>query len=352
VTHRRVAARYGLRMTEGTGGTGSTGDRPHQDEPGDQPGDQLGEQPQQAPWEQRTPQAPQAPPWGQQPPQQPYGQQPYGQQTYGQPQGQPGYGEQQQPYAQPGYGQQPGQPDYGQQGYGQQPYGQQGYGQQPYGQQPGQQPGQQGYGQQPYGQQPYGQQPYGQQPYGQQPYGQQPYGQYPAPPYGSGAYGAPPGYGTGLPPGVELASWGQRAVALLLDGLFSTLLFIPGVIVIAIGAASEDDDGSVNVVSGTLLAIGIALCVAAIVVGIWNVGWRTGKHGWSWGKQVMKIKLVRLADGVPPGGGVGLGRYLVRTLLGNISFGIYTLLTYLWPLWDERKQSLDDKIFSTLVVKA
>jgi uncharacterized RDD family membrane protein YckC len=333
VTHRRVAGRYGLRMTEGTGGTGSTGDRPQQDEPGDQQGDQ----PQQAPWEQRPPQAPQAPPWGQQPQQQPYGQQ-----AYGQPQGQPGYGEQQQPYAQqpyaqPGYGQQPGQQDYGQQGYGQQAPGQQGYGQQPYGQQPGQQP--------------YGQQGYGQQAPGQQGYGQQPYGQYPPPPYGSGAYGAPPGYG-GLPPGVELASWGQRAAALLLDGLFSALLFIPGVIVIAIGAASEDDDGTVNAVSGTLLAIGIALCVAAIVVGIWNVGWRTGKHGWSWGKQVMKIKLVRLADGVPPGGGVGLGRYLVRTLLGNISFGIYTLLTYLWPLWDERKQTLDDKIFSTLVVRA
>jgi uncharacterized RDD family membrane protein YckC len=55
---------------------------------------------------------------------------------------------------------------------------------------------------------------------------------------------------------------------------------------------------------------------------------------------------------VPPGGGIGLGRYFVRQLLGGVSAGIYTLLTYLWPLWDERKQSLDDKIFSTLVVRA
>ena len=94
------------------------------------------------------------------------------------------------------------------------------------------------------------------------------------------------------------------------------------------------------------------LCVAALVVGIWNVGWRMGKLGWSWGKQVMKIKLVRLADAVPPGGGVGLGRYLVRTLLGNITFGVYTLLTYLWPLWDDRNQTLDDKIWSTLVINA
>jgi uncharacterized RDD family membrane protein YckC len=321
VTHRRAAGRYGLRMTEGTGGTGSTEDRPPQGERGDQ----QDEQRQQAPWEQRAAQTPPAPPWGQQPPQQPP-QQPYGQQPYGQPQGQPGYGEQQQPYGQP-----PSAPP----GYGEQQYGQQQYGQQPY--------SPPGYGQQQYGQPGYGQ---------QQQYGQQPYGQYPAPPYGSGAYGAPPGYGTGLPPGVELATWGQRAAALLLDSLFSTLLFIPGVIVIVVGAAMVDDDSGADAVSGTLIGIGVALCVAATVVGIWNLGWRMGQHGWSWGKQVMRIKLVRLADGVPPGGGIGLGRYFVRQLLGGVSAGIYTLLTYLWPLWDERKQSLDDKIFSTLVVKA
>jgi uncharacterized RDD family membrane protein YckC len=155
-----------------------------------------------------------------------------------------------------------------------------------------------------------------------------------------------------LPPGVELASWGQRAAALLLDSLFSTLLFIPGVIVFVIGAAMTDDNGGADAVSGTLIGVGIALWLAAVVVGIWNLGWRMGKHGWSWGKQVMKIKLVRVADGVPPGGGIGLGRYFVRQLLGGVSAGIYTLLTYLWPLWDERKQSLDDKIFSTLVVRA
>ena len=76
-----------------------------------------------------------------------------------------------------------------------------------------------------------------------------------------------------------------------------------------------------------------------------------GKLGWS-GASIARIKLVRLADAVPPGGGIGLARYLLRTFLGNITFGIYTLLTYLWPLWDERRQSLDDKIFSTLVIRA
>jgi len=317
-------------MTEGTGGTGSAEGGP----PRDRDGERAGEQPAsresaQPSWAQETP----PPPWSQQP-SPPSGEQPT--QRYGQP-GQYGSGQQ--------YG---GQPQYGGQQYGQPPYGGQQYGRsyeqpgsgQQYGQ-PGQQYGQPG--------QQYGQP--GQQ-YGGQPYGQQ-YGQYPAPPYGSTAYGgAPPGYGPGLPPGVELASWGQRAAALLLDGLFGALLTIPGVILIVVAAATSEDDGSMNAVSGTLLAIGIVLSVAALVVGIWNMGWRTGKHGWSWGKQIMRIKLVRVADGVPPGGGIGLGRYLVRQLLGGVSSGIYTLLTYLWPLWDERNQSLDDKIFSTLVIRA
>jgi RDD family len=54
----------------------------------------------------------------------------------------------------------------------------------------------------------------------------------------------------------------------------------------------------------------------------------------------------------PPGGWTGVGRLFLRTLLGNVTGGIYTLLTYLWPLWDDKNQTLDDKMLSTLVVKA
>ena len=49
---------------------------------------------------------------------------------------------------------------------------------------------------------------------------------------------------------------------------------------------------------------------------------------------------------------MGLGRLLLRGFLGSITGGIYTVLTYLWPLWDERVQTLDDKIWSTLVIDA
>jgi uncharacterized RDD family membrane protein YckC len=92
--------------------------------------------------------------------------------------------------------------------------------------------------------------------------------------------------------------------------------------------------------------------LAALLFSVWNVGWRQGATGQSIGKGILRIRLVRMADGVPPGGGIGLGRYFIRTILGGVTSGVYTLVTLLWPLWDERRQTLDDKIVSTLVVEA
>ena len=299
---------------------------------------------------------------------------PYDQQPYSQ----PGYGEQPsnpQGYPQQGYGQQPsGEQAYGQQGYGQQPSGQQGYGQPGYGQQP---PGQQGYGQQGYGQQGYGQQPPGQQAYGQpsgqqgyaqpgygqqQPYGQQPYGQpgqYPQTGYQQNPYAqapwAPPGYGYAP---ANYASYGSRAAALLLDILFTLLASVPGIIVLIAAVASAktetDANGATTItdINGALIALAVVLFLLAAVFQIWNSGWRNGARGCSLGKQVLGIRLVSMATRQPPGGWVGIGRYLIRSLLGSITGGVYYILTFLWPLWDDKKQTLDDKILSTLVVRA
>jgi uncharacterized RDD family membrane protein YckC len=333
-------------------------------------GDQYRDQHREEPF----PPAP-APPWadpaptGQQGPSDesrtgaPSGQQPaYGQS--GPPSGQqPAYGQSgppsgQQPAPGQGYGQQPASG----QGYGQQPPSGPGYGQQPWDTGAGRtfsQPNDAPSGQQPaYGQTSampaYGEQPYGQPgqpgyapPYQQPPYQQQPYG-------GQSAWGsAPPGYGR---PAVALASWLSRAGALILDALFGILLFLPAGIAFGVTFGTADTttnlDGTTEVtnVNGGLLAISIVLALAAVAVGIWNQGWRQGSQGWSWGKQVVGIKLVAESTGQPPGGGTGIGRLLLRNLLGIVPF--YTIVDYLFPLWDEKNQTLDDKILSTLVVRA
>ncbi|GAA1594810.1 hypothetical protein GCM10009789_56090 [Kribbella sancticallisti] len=210
----------------------------------------------------------------------------------------------------PGYGpQDPNQPgQYGQYGQpGQQP----GYGQpQPpqYGQQPG-------YGQQPaqYGQQPgYGQPNYPQQ-YGQPQYGQSGYGQ--------SGYGAPVG---------NLAEWPVRVGGSLIDGV---LVAVPYALGLFLGRSL----GNVFLLLFLLVALGVA---------IWNVVIQQGNTGQTVGKKVVGIKLVDGDTGRPVGPGKAFLRQITHVLDGAACY-----VGYLWPLWDEKKQTFADKINNTLVVK-
>ncbi|MEV6411304.1 RDD family protein [Kribbella sp. NPDC051718] len=233
------------------------------------------------------------PGYGPQDPNQPgqYGQQPEQPGQYGQPPQAPQYG---QPGQQPEYGQQPG--------YGQPPQAPQ-YGEQPgYGQQ------QPGYGQPPaqYGQPQYGQQQPG---YPQQQYGQQP------------GYGAPAG---------ALADWPLRAGGAIIDSL---LVAVPYLIGLALGRSVS----SIFLLLFSLVAIG---------VGIWNVVIKQGNEGQTVGKSVVKIKLIDAATGQP----VGPAKAFVRQLTHFLD-GVVCYVGYLWPLWDEKKQTFADKINNTLVVK-
>jgi uncharacterized RDD family membrane protein YckC len=253
-----------------------------------------------------------------------YGQQPgyYGQSPQdGQPgsyPGQPGqYGQQ------PGYGQAPGQqPGYAQQQPGQ--YGQQpGYGQQQPGQygqqQPGAYPGQPGqYGQQAPGQPgAYGQQPggaYGQQPYGSQQYSPQPYG----------------GYGYGAQATGNLATWPVRAGALLIDVIIYLVPY-------GIGSTISRNGSP-----------GIALVFYLIALGIWvyNRLIQQGQTGQSWGKKAVGLKLISADTGQT----VGVGKAFLRELT-HLLDSLSCYVGYLWPLWDEKKQTFADKINNTYVVK-
>ncbi|MDL4773332.1 MULTISPECIES: RDD family protein [Thermomonosporaceae] len=241
---------------------------------------------------------------------------PYGQQQPGYGQQQPGYG--QQPPAQPGYGQPPAQPGYGQQPPAPQP----GYGQQP----PVAQPG---YGQQP----PVAQPGYGQQPPVAQPgYGQQP----PA---------GPPGYGqdvhhhhygsTG-----QLAEWGSRVGATFIDGL---LLGVPlGVLYFLGFLLASSGSGGAALFGALIILLGFG---AALGVGIWMI-YQEGATGQTIGKRQMGIKLVGAQTGQP----IGFGMAFVRRI-AHMADGFACYIGYLWPLWDERKQTFADKICNTLVVR-
>ena len=72
------------------------------------------------------------------------------------------------------------------------------------------------------------------------------------------------------------------------------------------------------------------------------------------GKQIVGIQVVK-ATGEPVGWGyMFLREFVIKGLLGGFlsSFaGIYFVVDHIWPLFDDDKQTIHDKMVSTLVVK-
>ena len=186
-------------------------------------------------------------------------------------------------------------------------------------------------------------QPYG-QPYGQPAGYAQPGGFGEPGAYGT-PYGSPAPYGTAggvVGPGGEwlgppLAGWGSRLGATLLDGLI--ILGLAIVVGLLLAVASSASEGLAVLVTVLGYAGIIAFAVWQAVV--------QGRTGQTIGKRATRIKLVRLDDGQPIGAGLSILRYFV-----HVVDQIPLYLGYLWPLWDNKKQTFTDKILKTVVIKA
>lgn len=230
-------------------------------------------------------------------------------------------------------------------------YGDQPQNPEPSGQDPNQPPN-------PYGQpaqgSPYGQ-PGQQNPYAapQQPnpYGgapqDNPYGQQPNP------YGAPPNPYAAMPGAQNFASWGQRVGAYLIDALLTSLaafLYIIGLIMTAASTKTTTDPVTgMTTTTGSPNAVGLILILLGLLCGlaffIWNTCIKGGGTGYSIGKGVMGIKLIKEQTGQPIGAGMAFVRYLCHIL-----DGLPCYVGYLWPLWDQKRQTFADKIVGSVVI--
>ncbi len=133
-----------------------------------------------------------------------------------------------------------------------------------------------------------------------------------------------------------LASYGQRVGGFLIDvGIPGGLLAV--VLILALATR--------NVVVIGLVYPGAALVGLAFLA--WNSGYRQGRSGQSLGKSVLGTRLVSVSTGEP----VGFGRAFARQV-AHLLNGLPLGLGYLWPLWDEQRQTFADKVCSTLVVQA
>jgi uncharacterized RDD family membrane protein YckC len=192
----------------------------------------------------------------------------------------------------------------------------------------------------------YGPQDPNQPDYGQQP-PQPPYGSQPPPPYGTPApagYGQPapagPGYGGDQPGffmGRALANWPQRVGAYLIDNL------IAGIPAFLAALLFNPEPG--EPMSGATAFVVFLLYLVSLGITVYNRWILQGRTGQSWGKQVLKLRLVRMSDGQPIGGGMAFVRDLAHFIDAIICY-----IGFLFPLWYARRQTLSENNLSRVVL--
>jgi uncharacterized RDD family membrane protein YckC len=164
-------------------------------------------------------------------------------------------------------------------------------------------------------------------------------------------------------PQLNYALWADRVIAALIDGLIAlaaiiVVYFLFGAFfagVGGIGSLAHRSEAARNVLGGlSCLGCLASLIMPAIVyfaVGLYNKVALVAKRGYSIGQGVAKIKVV-----MPNGSLVPTQTLVIRLLVQVglaffIPFGFGAFLDLLWPLWDERRQTLHDKAVGTYVIK-
>jgi len=86
---------------------------------------------------------------------------------------------------------------------------------------------------------------------------------------------------------------------------------------------------------------------ASLLVGLWNKAYLVSKRGCSVGQGVMKIKVVDAQGHL-----LTIGQAVLRLLahVGLSFVPVVGLVDLLWPLWDERRQTLHDKAVGSYVI--
>ncbi|MFC4560567.1 RDD family protein [Nocardiopsis mangrovi] len=178
----------------------------------------------------------------------------------------------------------------------------------------------------------------------------------PGPPPGPGPGYAPgPGYPPGppaAPGGAPPAGWGRRAAAYLIDSVLAALLYL-AVAGVGFGAiylvvqlvAPESFEGGESPAMLLFLFPPILLGLAAAFCYRWLPHSRSGQTP---AKRWLGIKVISCGTGLPPTKGRSFLREVVYIVLAQTCIGIVDVL---WPLWDDRRQTLHDKAGDTLVIR-
>ena len=159
-----------------------------------------------------------------------------------------------------------------------------------------------------------------------------------------------------------IATWGQRAWAILIDWLIEGLIAIPFVLWIA-GPAIQRFVDSVPADGSTIpdsamtrlmqdsqgLTLQLSL-VSVVITFLYQVP-QNAIWGRTIGKRAIGLRIRPFAVDGPIGWGTATIRWGIYTVGALLFRGLFPLIDYLWPLWDRPwRQTLHDKVARTLVV--
>jgi len=151
-----------------------------------------------------------------------------------------------------------------------------------------------------------------------------------------------------------LAGWWSRALAWFLDLVITAVVvalpLVPLVIVLAVTLSEEDLEQALDIVIVPIVLL------AGLVYFPLTMRRPGARNGQTWGKQLTRIRVVRL-DGAPVDANTAvlrevLCKSVIFWTLSVCALFIPTIVNYLWALFDQRNQALHDKMANTLVVRA
>jgi uncharacterized RDD family membrane protein YckC len=153
---------------------------------------------------------------------------------------------------------------------------------------------------------------------------------------------APPPVAYG--PAMDYASWGNRALGYIIDSLLVGAVM--GVLWLLLAGALIGLAGT-HAGGGVCCLFIILFPLSTLLVGLYNRVYLVSQRGYSIGQGVVKVKVVD-ANGRFLTQGTAFLRLLVQAGMGFVPF--LPLLDLLWPLWDERRQTLHDKAVNCYVI--
>ena len=178
----------------------------------------------------------------------------------------------------------------------------------------------------------------------------------------AGAGGAPPQPATGAPPvpaaygpgpvarAMDYATWSNRVVAYLIDSLLVGAAMLLLYLVaggLFTGMAAMAGGHSSSVAGGMCCLLILIFPVATLLVGFYNRVYLVAQRGYSIGQGVMHLKVVDAAGGLLTQSTAFI-RLLAQAGLSMVP--LVGILDLLWPLFDERRQTLHDKAVNCFVI--